>query len=116
MNRFPILAVVWTALLVAGFAVVVTLGAPVASTADELEAALHPAAPVTQEVAEASAATIVRLQYPTFANTAPETSKPTDFGVEHWVIEYSDTSGPTPRGLRVSIVVGTGHVEVTTFP
>jgi hypothetical protein len=116
VNRFPILAIAWAALLVAGFAIVFTLGAPVASTADELDAALHPPTPVTQEVAEAAAATIVRLQHPTFLNTAPETTKATDFGIEHWVIEYSDTSGPTPRGLRVSIVVATGNVEVTTYP
>ncbi len=116
MNRFPILAIAWAALLVAGFAVVVTLGAPVASSADELDAALHPPTPVTQETAEAAAATIVRVQYPTFANTAPKTTKATDFGIEHWVIEYSDTSGPTPRGLRVSIVIDTGKVEVTTYP
>jgi hypothetical protein len=116
VNRFPILAVAWAALLVAGFAIVFTLGAPVASTADELQAALHPAAPVTQEAAEAAAATIVRLQYPSFAKTAPKTTKATDFGIEHWVVEYADTSGPTPRGLRVSIVVNTGKVEVTTYP
>ncbi len=116
MNRFPILAIAWGALLVAGFALVFTLGAPVASTADELDAALHPPTPVTQAAAEASAATIVRLQYPTFRNTAPETTKATDFGVEHWVVQYSDTSSATPRGLRISVVVDTGHVEVTTFP
>ncbi len=116
MNRFPILAIAWAALLVAGFAVVFTLGAPVASTADELDAALHPPAPVTQQGAEASAATIVRLQYPAFRAIAPVTRKATDFGIEHWVVEYSDTSGPTPRGLRVSIVLESGKVEVTSFP
>ena len=116
MNRFPILAIAWAALLVVGFAVVFTLGAPVASTADELDAAMHPPTPVTQEAAMASAATIVRLGYPTFSNTAPAITKATDFGVEHLVVEFSDTSSATPRGLRVSIVVGTGHVEVTTFP
>ena len=116
MNRFPILAIVWAALLVAGFAVVFTLGAPKASTVDELDAAMHPPTPVTQAAAEASAATIVRLGYPTFSNTAPRTTKATDFGVEHWVVEYSDTSSSTPRGLRISVVVDTGHVEVTSFP
>lgn len=116
MNRFPLLAAAWAALLVAGFALVLTLGAPVASSADELEAALNPPAPVSQQDAEASAATIVRLQYPTFRDLAPTVTRATDFGVEHWIVEYTDTSGPTPRGLRVSIVVGTGRVEVTTFP
>jgi hypothetical protein len=116
VNRFPILAIAWAALLVAGFAVVFTLGAPVASTADELASALNPPVPVTQATAEASAATIVRLQYPTFREITPVVSKATDFGVEHWLIEYADTTGPTPRGLRVSVVVDTGRVEVTTFP
>jgi hypothetical protein len=114
--RFPMLATLWAALLVVGFAVVLVLGAPVASTADELEAALHPAPPVSQEAAEASAATIVRLQFPSFRDVPPTTELATDFGIDHWVVEYSDTSGPTPRGLRVSIVVDTGAVEVTTFP
>ena len=116
MNRFPILAIAWAMLLVAGFAVVFTLGAPVASTAGELDAAMHPPAPVTQEAAETSATKIVRLQYPAFRAVTPATRKATDFGIEHWVIEYTDTSGPTPRGLRVSIVVDSGKVEVTSFP
>jgi hypothetical protein len=116
VSRFPLLAIAWAALLVAGFAVVLTLGAPVASTAGELDAALHPPAPVTQQAAEASAATIVRLQYPAFRAVTPATRKATDFGIEHWVVEYSDTSGPAPRGLRVSIVVDSGKVEVTSFP
>lgn len=116
MKRFPILAVAWAALLVVGFAVVVILGAPVATATDELDAAMHPATPVTQQVAEDSAATIVRLQYPTFAGTTRTVTKATDFGVEHWVVEYSDTSGDAPRGLRISIVVDTGHVEINTYP
>ena len=116
MNRFPILAAAWAALLVAGFAAILLLGAPVATADDELAAAMNPATPVTQEIAEASATTIVRLQYPTFAGTTRSVNKLTDFGVEHWVVEYSDTSGDAPRGLRISIVVNTGHVEINTFP
>jgi hypothetical protein len=116
VNRFPILAIAWAAALVAGFAVVFTLGAPVASTADQLQAALNPRPPVTQEAAEDSASTIVRLQHPAFRTFTPTVSKATDFGIDHWLIEYTDTSGDVPRGLRISIVVDTGHVEVTTFP
>ena len=116
MNRFPILAVLWAAVLVAGFAVVFTLGAPVASTADELAAALAPAPPVTQEAAEEAADTIVRLQYSAFRGVTPGVSRATDFGIDHWLVEYTETSGDVPRGLRISIVVDTGHVEVTTFP
>ena len=116
MSRFPLLATLWAALLVVGFAVVLVLGAPAASTDDELAAALHPAVPVTQETALASAATIVRLQFPSFREIEPTVDLATDFGVDHWVVEYSDTSGPTPRGLRISIVVDEGIVEVTSFP
>jgi len=116
MNRFPVLAIAWAVVLVAGFGLVFAFGGPPATAADDLEAALHPTAPVTQEAAGASAATIVRLQFPSFTNAQKAVTKPTDFGVEHWVVSYTDTSGPTPRGVRISIVVNTGHVEVTTFP
>lgn len=116
MTRFPIVAAVWAALLVAGFAVVLTLGAPVATSADELTAAMHPATPVSQADAERSADTIVRLGYPSFAATPRTTRKATDFGVEHWLVEYTDTTGAAPRGVRVSIVVATGHVEVSAYP
>jgi len=116
VKRFPILAAAWAALLVVGFAVILVLGAPVATAVDELDGAMHPATPVTQDAAEASAATIVRLQYPTFAGTTRAVTNAKDFGVEHWVVEYTDTSGDAPRGLRISIVVDTGHVEINTYP
>jgi len=32
------------------------------------------------------------------------------------VVEYADTTGDAPRGLRISIVVQSGRVEITTFP
>ncbi len=116
MNRFPVILAAWTALLVAGFAVVFLLGGPLPTAADELEAALHPAPPVTREVAETSAATIVRLRYPSFAAAERSVTKATDFGVEHWVVEYLDRSGSAPRGLRISVVVDSGRVEVNSFP
>lgn len=116
MNRFPIITAAWAAFLVAGFAVIFGLGAPVATAEDELQAALNPPTPVTQEIAETSASAIVRLQYPSFTGTTRAVTLATDFGVEHWVVEYSDTEGNAPRGLRISIVVTTGHVEINTFP
>jgi hypothetical protein len=116
MKRFPLLVIAWTALLVAGFAVVFLLGAPVPTAAEELNAALHPAPPVTQQAAESAAATIVRVQYPTFAGAERTVTKATDFGVEHWVVEYTDSTGSAPRGLRISIVVPTGRVEVNSYP
>lgn len=53
---------------------------------------------------------------PSFTETTRTATLATDFGVEHWVVEYSDTKGNAPRGLRISIVVSTGHVEISTFP
>jgi hypothetical protein len=116
MNRFPILAAVWALLLVGGFAVVLVFGSPVANAVDELDAAMHPATPVTEAIAVASSEVIVRLSYPSFAATTRSVVRATDFGVEHWVVEYADTTGDAPRGLRISIVVKTGHVEINTFP
>jgi hypothetical protein len=116
MTRFPLIAAVWAAVLVAGFAVVLTLGTPVATSADELNAAMHPATPVSQADAERTADTIVRLAYPSFTGSPRTTTKATDFGVEHWLVEYTDTTGGAPRGVRISIVVRTGHVEVSAYP
>ena len=116
MQRFPVLAAVWAALLVAGFALVVTLGTPVATSADELNAAMHPPPPVTQADAEKSADAIIRLSYPSFKGSPHRTSMATDFGVEHWLIEYTDKTSSAPRGVRISIVVSTGHVEVASYP
>ena len=116
MNRFPILAALWAAVLVLGFAVVVTLGAPPITAADELDVAMHPATPVTEEAARGSAATIVRLSYPELAAAEPSVKNRTDFGIEHWVIEYVDADAPTPTGVRISITTDKGNVEVTSFP
>ena len=116
MKHFALVATAWAALLVAGFAVVFLLGAPVPTAADELESALHPTPPVTQEAATAAATTIVRLRYPDFEGTQPTVTLATDFGVDHWVVEYTDASGDAPRGLRISIVVDTGRTEVNSFP
>ena len=116
MQRFPVLAAVWAALLVAGFALVITLGTPVATSADELNAAMHPPTPVTQADAEKSADAIIRLSYPSFKGSPHRTSMATDFGVEHWLVEYTDKTSSAPRGVRISIVVSTGHVEVASYP
>jgi hypothetical protein len=116
MKRFPIVVTVWTALLVAGFAAVLVLGTPVSTVAEELDAAFHPPPPVSQAAAETAASTIVRLQYPTFVGTTRTVTEATDFGIDHWVVEFSDTTGAAPRGLRISIVVNTGRVEVNAFP
>lgn len=116
MRRLPLLAATWAALLVVGFAVVFLLGTPVRTAAEDLDAALHPAAPVSQAAAEQAADTIVRLQYPSFASVPRSVDRATDFRIEHWVIEYTDRSGTAPRGVRISIVIGSGQVEISTFP
>jgi hypothetical protein len=116
MKRFPLVIGAWTALLVAGFAVVLLLGGPVVTADEELAAAMHPAPPVTQQAAEQAADTIVRLQYPGFAGVPRTVVLATDFNVEHWVVEYTDQTGSAPRGLRISVVVKTGRVEVSSYP
>lgn len=116
MQRFRILAAVWAAVLVLGFAVVILLGTPPPTAVDELDAALHPATPVTEVAARASAATIVRLSYPELAGSEPIVRSRTDFGIEHWVIEYVDPDSSTPAGVRISITTEQGNVEITSFP
>jgi hypothetical protein len=114
--RFPFVVSAWAAILVAGFAVVLLLGRPIPTAAEELDAALHPSPPVTQAAAEAAAATIVRLGHPEFEGTERAVRLEKDFGIEHWVVEHTDLAGSAPRGLRISIVVATGRVEVNAFP
>ncbi len=115
-RRFALVATVWALLLVAGYAVVLGLGAPPASADAQLEAAMHPVPPVTQAAAEAAADTIVRLGYPAFGGAQREVRRADDLGIERWVISYTDTTSGTARGLRISIVAETGLVEVSTYP
>ncbi len=116
MRRLPLFVAIWAGLLVAGFAVVFLLGAPVGTAAQDLDAAMHPAAPVSEAAAQQSADTIIRLQYPSFEGVPRSMARATDFGIEHWVIEYTDRSGTAPRGVRISVVIGSGQVEISTFP
>lgn len=103
-------------MLVLGFTVVLTLGRPLPTSAEELAAAYHPPVPVSQEAALASAATIVRLEHPGFAGITPTIQRRIDSGIDRWLIAFggSDTEGA--RGLRVSITVESGRVEVATYP
>lgn len=112
----PVLAV-WTVLLVAGFAVVLGLGRPLADPAAELAAAYAPTTPVDEAGARASAATIVRLQFPEFAEFEPSVEAMDGFGdvaLPHWVVVYADPGGAA--GVRVSITRDAGSVEVAAFP
>lgn len=114
MRRFPLLIATWTALLVIGFAVIALLGGPLADPQRELEAALHPKAPVSEATALESAATIVRLSYPNLLGEERRVEHRTDFGIERYLIVYSDPK--RVAGIRISIAVATGRVEVASFP
>lgn len=107
--------VAWAAALAVGFVVVFTLGRPLPSEGDLLDAAYHPATPVTQAAAEASAAAIVRLEYPHLAATTPTVTRRADFGIDRWLIVYV-SGGDVPDGVQISVGVTTGQVEVATFP
>ena len=112
--RLPLVLVAWTVVLVAGFALVLGLGAPIADPVDQLAAAYAPPTPVTEAGARASAATIVRLQFPEFAAFDPAVERREDFGIPRWVVVYADPGGAA--GVRVSVTEQQGTVEVGTFP
>lgn len=114
MRRFPLLIAIWTALLVAGFAVIALLGGPLADPQVELEAALHPKVPVSEAVAVESAAKIVELSYPNLLGAERRVDHRTDFGIERYLIVYTDPK--RVAGIRISIGVTTGLVEVASFP
>ncbi len=82
--------------------------------ADELDAAYHPRGPVTEAVARASAATIVRLEYQEVALVEPVVTRADDFGIERFVIVYSGEE--LLSGVRIAIEVQSGDVRTTTFP
>lgn len=115
MSRFVMGVVAWAAALALGFALVFTLGRPIATEAQELDAALHPAPPVSQAAAERSAATIVRLRYGELVDAQRAVARRDDFGVDRWVITYS-AGGDTLSGVTISVAIATGNVEVSSFP
>jgi hypothetical protein len=103
----------WTVALVLGYLVVVAMGSPLPTTADELAAAKAPLTPVSEVAARESAETIVRLEYPDFVGLEPVIERRTDFGIDRYLIVYSDPD--EAAGLRVSITVETGLVEIASF-
>ena len=111
-SRIRWVFVVWTVGLVLGYLVVMTMGSPLPTAADELAAAKAPSTPVTEAIARRSAETIVRLEYPDFAGLQPVVERRTDFGIDRFLVVYSDPA--QGAGLRVSITVGTGLVEVAS--
>ena len=115
MNRFAVRIGLWAALLALGFVAIFTLGRPVLTDQQELDAALHPQPPVSQLVAEQSAETIVRLQFDQLVDAPRLVFRKSDFGVDRWVITYT-ADGPTLNGVTVSVAIVSGRVEVASFP
>jgi hypothetical protein len=116
MIRIERVLLPWSLALVAGFAIVLALGQPLPTPAQELDAALHPATPVSREVALQSAATVVRFQYQQFERIAPTIERRIDAGVDRWVVSYVDPSVNAASGLNVSVSVEKGIVEVVSYP
>lgn len=114
MSSRAIVLAVWTALLALGFAAVLVFGRPLPTAKEELEAAYHPATPVSEAAAVAAAETIVRLEHPTFVGAPRTVSLRSDLGVERYVVVY--TLAELNTGLRISINVKDGKVTVATFP
>jgi hypothetical protein len=105
--------ILWAVLLVAGFAIVLGLGAPLKDDRSQLDRAYHPTPPVSEAQAIESAETIVRVDYPQFANGTRSVTHETSFGDDRYTIVYK-----IPRqvsGVRISISVK-GSVTVSTYP
>jgi hypothetical protein len=102
---------VWTIVLVVGFAAVLTLGAPLPSSDDELAGAYSPPTPVTEAVAIASADTIVRLQYPAMRSAERTVTRRDDLGVDRFVIVYTVPGRLSLVRIAVEVVSG----RVTSF-
>ena len=115
MNRFAVRIGLWAALLALGFMAIFTLGRPVLTDRQELDAALHPQPPVSQLAAEQSAETIVRLQFDQLVGAPREVLRKSDFGVDRWVITYT-ADGPTLNGVTISVAIASGRVEVASYP
>ena len=106
--------VAWAGILVVGFAVILAFGGPTRTAAEDLDAAYHPPAPVSEAVARSSAATIVHLQFPEYESVEPVVSRADDFGIERFVIVYS--SEALLSGVRIAIEIDSGEVTASTFP
>ena len=104
---------VWTVVIVAGFAIVLGLGSPLPDDRSLLERAYNPTPPVSQAQAIEAAETIVRHDYPEFASGARSVTHQTDFNDERYTITYAIPRQAT--GVRISISVK-GKVNVATYP
>jgi len=103
----------WTVLIVAGFAVVLGLGSPLADDRSLLQRAYNPSPPVSEAQAIEAAYTIVRHDYPQFASGARSVTHQTDFNDDRYTITYAIPRQAT--GVRISVSVK-GKVSVSTYP
>lgn len=109
------LLAVWAAVLVAGFAVVFTLGSPFPNTNEQRTDAYAPLAlPVTEEDAIAAAEAIVKLDYSSYADATRTVKHGTSQGEEIWTITYARTN-PT-AGVRITVSGSTGEIRAASFP
>src|SRR5262245_9117602 len=96
--RAVVLLAGWALLLVLGFAVVFTLGQPLATSGDQRADAYAPLpTPVTQEAAVAAADRIVALDYPGFADATRTVNEGTSGNSKIWTVTYS-VRNPTSSG------------------
>ena len=113
-DRLPLLLLFWSAILVLGFAAVLVLGRALPTSEDRLAAAYAPETPVTEQTALASAETIIRIEYPSLIDGERTISRRTDFGVDRWLIVYSDPEALA--AVRISIEVESGEVALSYLP
>jgi hypothetical protein len=116
MSRFSIAVALWTLVLVGGFAVIFALGEPLPTEAEQLEAAFHPSPPVSQAAAIQLGETIVRLQHQEFLGSTAKVTLLSELGIERWLVSYTDPASEAAKGLRISVTVQSGVVEVTAYP
>jgi type VI protein secretion system component VasK len=108
--------VVWALLLLLGFAVVFTLGQPLATSADQRADAYAPLpTPVTQEAAVAAADRIIALDYSGFVGATRSVTEGTSGNNKIWTVTYS-LRNPTSSGVRVVVSESDGTIQVSTFP
>jgi hypothetical protein len=111
----PVAFATWAVVVVLGFALVFTLGAPLASSNQQRADARAPLAlPVTEESAVAAADELVRIDYPAYANDSRSVKHGTSQGEEIWTITYS-RSNPV-GGVRITVSGRTGAIDASLFP
>ena len=114
--RTVALLVGWALLLVLGFAVVFTLGQPLATSGDQRTDAYAPLpTPVTEQAAVAAADRIVALDYASFRDATRTVNEGTSGNSQIWTITYS-VRNPTSSGVRIVISESDGTIHVSTFP